>query len=175
MNTASRVVTGSVGLRTSRTRRDAHMVRERFEEWLGTWVDDVAEDIDKGRAERLAELIRRSEFARQKDIADELDVETRTVQRWLEGKSISKRDWADLAEALDTTIQYLIFGERDEAVDPTQLDRVEAKLDAILDHLGISQTAGEQMADVLETAEKNADKQRGSSASKPRARKAGGH
>jgi len=113
------------------------MVRQQFEEWLETWVADVAEEIDKERAERVAELFERSNYVRQKDLADELDVEIRTVQRWLAGGSISKRHWQPLAAALNTSIRFLIFGEAEEP-DESQVDRIEAKLDAIMAHLGIT-------------------------------------
>lgn len=115
------------------------MVREKFEEWLDTFVSDVAEDIDQERADRFKDLFERSNYARQKDLAEELGVETRTVQRWLAGGTISKRYWKDLTTALETSTRYLIFGEElGEQHDETQLDHIEAMLTAVMDHLGVS-------------------------------------
>lgn len=129
------------------------MVRQQFEDWL----DQVAEDDDTERAQRLSELFHRSRHNRQKDLAEAVDVETRTVQRWLNGGSISKRYWDDLARELDTNVRYLVFGEEDQdvEVDATQLDRIEAKLDAIMVALGLSfdDQQTERLEEVIAAAE----------------------
>lgn len=138
MNTASSVTTKKVASQTSRARRDVHMVRQQFEDWLA----DMADDNDIGRATRLNELFERSTLTRQRDLADAVGVELRTVQRWLQGGAISKTYWDTLAGVLDTTVKYLIFGEEDEPLDPSQLDRIEGKLDELLDLLRSSPSDG---------------------------------
>lgn len=125
MNPTSSAATKRFVPGTSRRHGDTHTVRQQFEDWLA----QVADDNDTARAERLTALFERSSFTRQKDLADELAVETRTVQRWLTGEGIAKRHWKPLAAALDTTVRFLMFGEEDEAaVDETRLDRIEDAL-----------------------------------------------
>lgn len=110
-------------------RRDAHMVRRQFEDWLSEMTDED----DTARAARLNELFERSEFNRQRDLADAVGVEMRTVQRWLAGGTISKQYWDSLAEALGSTVRYMIFGEAEsDPVDVGQLDEISEKLDLLI-------------------------------------------
>lgn len=110
-------------------RRDAHMVRRQFEDWLA----DMADDNDIARSTRLNELFERSEFNRQRDLADAIGVEMRTVQRWLAGGQISKQYWDALADALGSTVRYVIFGEAEsDPVDISQLEQISEKLDALI-------------------------------------------
>lgn len=126
------------------------MVRRQFEDWLAT----VADDNDIARAERMTLLFERSEFTRQKDLADVIDVELRTIQRWLAGGSIKKTYWTSLADALGTTVQFLIFGEANAPdVDPSQLDRIEAKLDDILTRLDAANITPRRTAAEIVAAE----------------------
>lgn len=157
MQTTRQVTTQPVAIGTSRTRRDPHMVRGQFEDWLNS----LAADDDTARAERLAELFARSRFKRQKDLAEAVPVEVRTLQRWLEGKPISKPYWDALADALGTSWRYLIFGEQEEPeLDATQMDRIEEMLHEISDRL-------EYAGFTLPTHEEIADREEARTASKP--------
>lgn len=154
--TTSSVTTKSFAPGTSRGRRDTRTLQAQFDDWLA----QVADDNDTARAERLTALFERSGFNRQKDLAEAVDVETRTVQRWLAGEGIAKRHWDDLARVLDTSVGYLIFGETDPArIDESQLDRIEAKLDEILSRLPPDQlhTAFEQEADQRDDRQQQSD------------------
>lgn len=126
------------------------MVRQQFEDWLETVAEQEADDIDAGRAERLNDLLQKSRWHRQRDLADEVGVETRTVQRWLDGGGISKRHWDRLAEALDTTVRYLIFGDSEPHLDVSQMDRIEAMLADLVNRVARIEAVMPSVGDVLE-------------------------
>lgn len=158
MRASSSVTAKSFVPGSSRRHLDPRTVRNQFEDWLA----QVADDMDIARAERLATLFERSPFTRQKDLADAIGVETRTVQRWLAGEGIAKRNWTELADALDTTVRFLVFGEEEPKVDASQLDRIEEKLDRLLAML-----EGEDIPAGFEEAADRTDAQQASSGARP--------
>ena len=49
------------------------------------------------------------------DLARQLHVTKNSIYRWLRGENLPKLDTlAELSEVLETSIDYLIFGEREE-------------------------------------------------------------
>lgn len=66
------------------------------------------EDLDPSRGARVKAL-RGDE--RQQDIADRVGVTVRAVAGWEAGEGIAKRNRAKLAQALQTTVSYIMTGE----------------------------------------------------------------
>jgi len=106
---------------------DRATVRAHFEEWLA----GIAEDIDNERGARLRELLDRAPFTQRK-LADAVGVDTRTVQRWLTGKGIRPDHREPLANALGSSVAYVMHGEI-EGPDPHD---ILGRLDAIQRQLG---------------------------------------
>jgi transcriptional regulator with XRE-family HTH domain len=101
---------------------DRATVRAHFESWL----TEIAEDIDKERGARLRGLIEASHLTQRK-LADAVGVESRTVQRWLNGKGIAPENREPLAAALGRPVAYIMHGEL-EGPDPHD---ILGRLDAI--------------------------------------------
>lgn len=123
-----------------RTPRSAHTVLLRMAQ-------------DDARAARIRELYeaRKADdprFTWQK-LADHVGVSVRAAQAWPKTGGVDPENLDKMAEALHTTADYIWRGARDNGgtpdllgvMDPTKtsLDRIEAKLDRILEHLAISE------------------------------------
>ena len=90
---------------------------------------------DKARGQQIARLRKRRRLTQQK-LADQLGVAYRTVQGW-EGGTMP--DWVNLeklAAFFEVRPEDLI-GDGEFAPIPTQADRIEHKLDLILEQLGL--------------------------------------
>jgi transcriptional regulator with XRE-family HTH domain len=66
-------------------------------------------------------------------MAQECGVTLRAYQRWEAGGGISWENLQRIAEVGKTTTSYLIDGEAEPRGPQTQLDRIEAKLDQLLE------------------------------------------
>ena len=132
-----------------------------------TLLQQMAQDAQKlaGQAERLRELKAEIERVRSKrltyrEISDEVGVVERQVQRWFSGTSDFEPDSLKrLADVLDTTPDYIEYGDRqdrrlEETPDlvgamtrddiATRLAQIEdsqaqiiARLDKLSDHVGL--------------------------------------
>jgi transcriptional regulator with XRE-family HTH domain len=139
---------------------------------------------------RIKEL-REERGMAQRELADLLPGKTDSnqISKWERGVHRPGDDALDqIAAALGVDTSYFLVpapaaGTADllGALSPAanQLDRIEAKLDAVITHLGLSQPLGEEpaaaaMARVLEDAAQRAGKRSGSTGSKRRARGAEG-
>lgn len=145
MNRNASVATGTVPITSSRRRRDPAKVRAQFETWLAELSEE--EDIDPERGDRIREMIER--IGTHVAAANEVGVTPRTVGRWCEGRGIKAEHRAPLAHYLNTTIAYLMYGEQDapaQHIVLEQLDRIENKLDDLLERLKPSETL-EDVAD----------------------------
>jgi transcriptional regulator with XRE-family HTH domain len=140
MKRTSSVTTEIVRSPSSRRPRDRATVRAQFESWL----TEIAQDIDNERGERLRELVERSQLTQRK-LADEVGVESRTVQRWLRGGGIAAENRQPLADALGRSVAYIMHGEL-EGPDPhdilARLDRIEERLAEISERLTLDPRAG---------------------------------
>lgn len=93
--------------------------------------------MDAERQEQVAARIREFRGPRpQRVIADKAGVTVRAYQAWEAGGGINWENIAPLAEALGVSEERLLFG-RDEP-DPSQFERIERKLDALLAHFDVS-------------------------------------
>jgi transcriptional regulator with XRE-family HTH domain len=126
MKRTSSVATQIVPFPSSRGRIDRATVRAHFESWL----TEIAEDIDNDRAARLRDLVAASHLTQRK-LADLVGVESRTVQRWLNGKGIAPENREPLAKALGRSVGYIMHGEL-EGPDPHD---IIGRLDAIEESL----------------------------------------
>jgi transcriptional regulator with XRE-family HTH domain len=93
-------------------------------------------DMDRQRGERIRDL-REAHAWTQRQLADRLQVDPKTVHNWEKGKDLLGDNLRDLAECFDTSMNYIRYGER-EAPDlgellnsngngsQSQLDRIEA-------------------------------------------------
>lgn len=86
-------------------------------------------------AQRIRELRGRMT---QPAIAERVGVTLRAYQAWEAGGGIGGENLARLAAAFDVTEEYILYGPDQDKPPRTQMDRVERKLDAILEHLGVS-------------------------------------
>jgi transcriptional regulator with XRE-family HTH domain len=89
-------------------------------------------------AERQREVAARIRDLRgprpQRVIADLVGVTLRAYQAWEAGGGINWDNVQQLAEALGVTEEYLLYGRDAQAEpDPSQLDRIEAKLDRLIE------------------------------------------
>jgi len=101
----------------------------------------------------------------QPELARKLDVSLRAVQKWEAGESAPQWDnLVRLSKFFGVTQDYLLYGERSRTPEPSQLDRIEARLEEI-----ISLLVGGGPADVLEAEADRLDaKRRQDAAARPR-------
>jgi transcriptional regulator with XRE-family HTH domain len=88
---------------------------------------------DKARGQRIAQLRKRRRLTQQA-MAERLQIAYRTYQTWEAGTMPEWHNLEKLATALGVRAEHII-GEDEVPADVTQLDRIEAKLDALLDLL----------------------------------------
>ena len=118
---------------------------------LGWTPQSVAETFTRAMEDyrrELGERIRRLREAReltQEDLADLVGVRSKTISRWENGRNEALRDNArTLAKALGVSEETILgtppapFGLGAGNDGPTQLDRIEAKLDRVLALLGVN-------------------------------------
>lgn len=110
---------------------------------------------DKARGAHIQRLRQRKRLTQQA-MAEKLGIAYRTYQTWESGTMPEWPNLEKLALALGTTPERLI-GD-DEIPEPSQLDRIEAKLDELLELLRPSGTEGPDA--VLETEAGRLDEQR---------------
>lgn len=128
---------------------------------------------DKARGQRIAEFRKRRRLTQQA-MAEQLQIAYRTYQTWEAGTMPEWPNLERLATFHNVRPEDIVGDEYEPDRDPSQLDRIEAKLDEILDLLDL---AGIRAPTPGEIAEKDADrleKQRGEgAASRPRKRGSG--
>lgn len=117
----------------------------------------------------------------QKQLADAANVEEpQTVSRWERGLN-APTDLEAVARALETTADELLRQLKPahqkerrplDPFGPTQLDRVERKLDQIIEHLGLAQPDADVAAVVERAAAGSMEALGVSPASRPRAKPA---
>lgn len=100
----------------------------------------------------------------QDEFADLLKVEKRTVQNY-EADRVPWRYLKEIAKITGRTQEWLLRGD---VIDATQMDRIEQKLDLILDSLGVSPSGA---AAAAEAAARVTAKQQAQSEPKPAASK----
>jgi transcriptional regulator with XRE-family HTH domain len=95
--------------------------------------------MDAQRREELAARIKELRGLRtQQAIADRVGVTLRAYQAWEAGGGITWENIEALAKAFGVSEDYLLYGEvGDRLRAGTQLERIEAKLDALLTHHGL--------------------------------------
>lgn len=99
---------------------------------------------DRQRGERIRDL-REAHAWTQRQLADKLQVDPKTVHNWEAGKELNPTNLRELAELLKVPMDYIRFGERGVpdltdmfASDPealSQLDRIEERQEQILGEL----------------------------------------
>lgn len=97
---------------------------------------------DRERGERIAELRKACGYTSADKLASALEVNYRSVQNWEAGKGISEDNVKDLAELLNVSREFILYGVAETpdvmaAVNGSgevqvQLDRIERKLDELL-------------------------------------------
>jgi transcriptional regulator with XRE-family HTH domain len=95
---------------------------------------------DRERGERIAELRKAAGYTSADKLASALDVNYRSVQNWEAGKGISEDNVKDLADLLQVTREFILYGAAEtpdlmSAVNgdvQAQLDRIERKLNELL-------------------------------------------
>lgn len=102
-------------------------------------------ELDRQRGERIRDL-REAHAWTQRQVADKLGVDPKSVHNWEAGREINPTNLRELAEVLSVTPDYIRFGER-EVPDLTQmlsdgnnelqdqLDRIETNQQQILAEL----------------------------------------
>lgn len=95
--------------------------------------------MDAQRREELAARIKELRGLRtQQAIADRVGVTMRAYQAWEAGGGITWENIEALAKVFGVSEDYLLYGEvGDRLRAGTQLERIEAKLDALLAHHGL--------------------------------------
>jgi transcriptional regulator with XRE-family HTH domain len=111
-------------------------------------------EMDRQRGERIRDL-RDAHAWTQRQLADRLGVDPKTVHNWEAGKELNPTNLRELAECLKVSMDYIRYGDREspDLTDllstngngPTQLDRMEAELAAIRVELA---TQGTQLAEI---------------------------
>lgn len=103
---------------------------------------------DRERGERIAELRKAAGYTSADKLAHALDVNYRSVQNWEAGKGISEDNVKDLGELLGVTREFILYGPAETPDimgalngDTGQLDRIEKKLDALLDEVAAMRIA----------------------------------
>lgn len=109
-------------------------------------------EMDRQRGERIRDL-RDAHAWTQRQLADRLGVDPKTVHNWEAGKELNPTNLRELAECLKVSMDYIRYGDR-EAPDlsdllnssgQSQLDRVETELAAIRVEIGTQAT---QLAEI---------------------------
>lgn len=98
-----------------------------------TLLLQMAADLERQReiGQRIKAL--REELGlTQPVLADKVGVTLRAAQAWEAGGGIGYENRKRLAEELGVSEEFLLFGEPGRQGPSTQLDRIEAKLDAVL-------------------------------------------
>jgi transcriptional regulator with XRE-family HTH domain len=146
---------------------------------------------DYARAERLRELRAATHMSRE-NVANEIGVTTKTLYEWENGGKIRWENAQKLAAFYTDKLSVTVTAEElvsRELIEPTtpvggvsQLDRIEAKLDAIIAHFKIdidteeAIIAGAEQALSARRGARDAggsEKRSGSKRAAPRARSAG--
>lgn len=113
---------------------------------------------DKARGQHIKRL-RESRRLTQQAMAEKLGIAYRTYQTWEAGTMPEWSNLERLATALGVRAEELIGEDPPAAASQSQLDRIEAKLDQLLEVLSPSSRA-EGPAEVLEEAAARARAQR---------------
>jgi transcriptional regulator with XRE-family HTH domain len=100
-------------------------------------------------AERQQEVAARIRDLRgprpQRVIADLVGVTLRAYQAWEGGGGINWDNVQQLASAFNVTEEFLLYGRTEAAPDPSQLDRIEAKLDQLLEAAAVLSQLDERL------------------------------
>jgi transcriptional regulator with XRE-family HTH domain len=100
---------------------------------------------------RIAELRQRARLT-QEAAAERAKVAHRTYQTWEAGDATPRwRNYERLAEMFDVRVEE-ILGAGSSDADTRQLNRIEAKVDALLDRMGVDRAKVELAADRLRDA-----------------------
>lgn len=104
-----------------------------------TLLLQMAQAAEK-QAEVAARIRELREDARlpQPAIAEKVGVTLRAYQSWEAGGGVSWPNLAKLAKVFQVSEEYLLYGPEGGKPPTTQMDRIERKLDTILEHLGLS-------------------------------------
>lgn len=103
-------------------------------------------------------------------IAEKVGVTLRAYQAWEAGGGIAWDNYGKLADAFGVDEDYLLYGEREEPGDVSQLDRIEAKLDTIMRALELStDEPGEALEREMQEAAERAERHTSDTAATRRA------
>lgn len=151
-----------------RGRQDAHTVLLRMA-------------LEEERAARVRELKNQRPDLTWGRIAEHVGISERSVLQWQKTGGMSYTHAKKFAKLMDVSVDYVWSGTGDPPGTATpidldgddQLDRIERKLDMLLEHFGLSMPAdpGEQVERELEATAQPSRKRAGGSASTGRARK----
>jgi transcriptional regulator with XRE-family HTH domain len=86
-------------------------------------------EMDRQRGERIRDL-RDAHAWTQRQLADRLQVDPKTVHNWEKGKDLLGDNLRDLAECFDVSMNYIRYGER-EAPDLGELLNVQRQRVAV--------------------------------------------
>jgi transcriptional regulator with XRE-family HTH domain len=121
---------------------------------LDTLIAEMAKALqdEESPAARLRELRGKKT---QPVIADAVDVSLRAYQEWEAGGGISWAKLAKLAEYYGVSEEYILYGPEGSRPPQTQMDRMEQKLDAILEALGVDddEAATRSVSDALDASD----------------------
>jgi hypothetical protein len=79
-------------------------------------------------------------------MAEETGVTLRAYQRWEAGGGIAWRNIERIAEVHHVSPNYILYGEAEPKGPQTQLDRIEAKLDRLLEALPVARAQSDPSA-----------------------------
>lgn len=104
-------------------------------------------------------------------IAAQIPVSLRAYQDWEAGKNISRGNLARLAEIYGVSEEYILYGPDTIRSPLTRIERIEHKLDLILEHLGLDpESAKDQFERELEQAAEQQSEHDADSATNARSR-----
>ncbi|MFT4035906.1 MAG: helix-turn-helix transcriptional regulator [Patulibacter sp.] len=112
---------------------------------------------DYAKGQLLREL-RASTGKSREQVAHELGVTTKTVYAWENSGGIKMGNAIKIADLFGVEDPATLISR--ESAGVSQLDRIEAKLDAILGRLGVAQSLGDLADEALDADEAPAGSQR---------------